>query len=132
MKAGSGARPTVVYNTISIHQAGVAITNDAQALQKDIDNAWTTYSGETGMVPAMCIRNDFDTFYNQQKPLTSKATDNRIKIGQTLAKSATLVDFQEAVTAKSFGGPNIYQENAPKDNPNNIEAGSLRQPGKAS
>lgn len=129
MRISGGSSSTLVVDTNPVHQAGIKITNDAQSLQKDIDNAWTTYSGETGMVPAMCIRNDFDTLYDQQKPLTSKATANRVKIGQTLAQSATLAAFQDAVTAKSFDGPNIYQENPYYPTTDQVSPRSLQRPG---
>lgn len=128
MRVTGNAKNTVTINTISVQQAGTTITKDAQEFQKDRENEWTTYSCQTGLVPAMCLRNDFDAFYDQQKPLARKVIENRIKIGQTLAKAASLWDFQETVTAKSFDGPNIYQENPYDSSTSTVEPVHFQQP----
>lgn len=106
-----GSHNTITVNTLSIHEAGQKITQDAQALQTTMMNTWGAYNSETGRLSARCLQQDFDALRTQLEPLTSKAIENRIKIGQTLAKSATLWDFQETVTAQGFDGPNIYHEN---------------------
>lgn len=110
----------IVVKTLSVHEAGQQITKDAQDLQTKITNEWGNYHIQLNRVTAVCLYNDFDTFRTQQAPLTQKAIDNRIKIGQTLQNSATLWDFHEKVTAKRFDGPNIYAENNyyPNDNTN--------------
>jgi hypothetical protein len=110
----------IVVETLLVHEAGQKITKDAQDLQTKIENEWGKYWTQLNKVTAVCLYNDFDSFRTQQTPLTQKAIDNRIKIGQTLQNSATLYEFQEKVNAKRFDGPNIYAENNyyPKDNTN--------------
>ena len=126
---GSNSGDTIKVDTPTVEGTGHAITQDAQDLQRYMTDEWAKYNIQNGSVPAMCLRNDFDTIYNQQKPLTAKAIENRIKIGETLEQSSTLWEFQEAVTAQGFDGPNIYKENnyyGPND-PTNPD--SLKRPG---
>jgi REP element-mobilizing transposase RayT len=111
-----------------VRLTGETITQDAHDLQTYMQNAWEQYDVQAGLVPAKCLRNDLHTFHTNQEPLTQKAIANRIIIGQTLEKSATLSDFQETVTAQNFDGPNVYSENHYYPSSDPTEPGSLQEP----
>lgn len=128
MTANKKSSDTITVSPDDVHRAGQNITKDAQDLENYMTLKWVEYINQEGLVPAMCLRNDFDTFYNQQKPLTTKAIENRIKIGQTLQDSSTLAEFQDKVTAKSFDGPNIYAEHNYYPSSDATEPGSLERP----
>jgi hypothetical protein len=108
-----GSGTPIVVDTEVVHQAGRAISKNAQDLQDYLTvkpNQWNVFHTHVAELPG-CLRNDFESFYNSQKPLMDKLIGNRGKIGQTLQQAASLWEFQEMVTAKSFDGPNIYAEN---------------------
>lgn len=128
MAVNEGSGETLPVDANPVRLAGQTIIQDSQDLQTYMTNEWHEFEIQANLVPAMCLRNDLHTFYTNQEPLTQKAIENRIKIGQTLEKSATLWDFQETVTAQNFDGLNIYAENHYYPSSDPTEPGSLQQP----
>lgn len=102
----------VVIKTDTVQQAGTNIYNSVQGqggLKDYIDGQWKNFhAAVTDSNLPICLCNDFNNFYNNHKPKLDQWIENRTRIAQTLEQSATLWDFQETVTTKSFSGPNIY------------------------
>ena len=131
MPVGPAGNPDqVAIQTDTVQQAGKNIYDDVQGpggLKDYIDGQWKNFQSEvTDPNLPMCLRNDFNNFQDSHKPKLDKWIENRTKIAQTLQQSATLWDFQEAVTAQNFNGPNIYSNNnyytSPNEtNPTNVE-----------
>jgi hypothetical protein len=131
---GSGSTKQIVVDTNPVHKAGQDICKSASDLDSYVNGRpgrWTDFQSLVAPLP-MCLSNDFNNFYNNHKPKLDDLIKNRNKIGQTLQQSATLWEFQEAVTAKNFGGPNIYGENSyytPYDQPGRLNMTPPQLPG---